>query len=154
MSLYAWIIDRDVTVPYGSTDEGVVGGHDAPARMVDQLKESRAYGTPFRMVDGDGEVIYLGRILAERMPKLNVDGEMHGDTAWDETLRTRMFPNTTLSGRANLFVMPNLDAANITYNMVRMMTDGVAIGPISLRTQFLSSAFSASSLASPAIRVT
>ena len=41
-----------------------------------------------------------------------------------------MFPNTTLTGRANLFVMPNLDAANITYNLVRVMTDGVAIGPI------------------------
>ena len=45
-------------------------------------------------------------------------------------LRMRMFPNTTLKGRANLYVMPNLDAANITYNMVRVMTDGVAIGPI------------------------
>ena len=41
-----------------------------------------------------------------------------------------MFPHTTLTGRANLFVMPNLDAANIAYNMVRVMTDGVAIGPI------------------------
>lgn len=69
-------------------------------------------------------------ILNRRMPRLEVDGEMQGDTAWDETLRQRMFPNTTLSGRANLFVMPNLDAANITYNMVRVMTDGVAIGPI------------------------
>jgi malate dehydrogenase (oxaloacetate-decarboxylating)(NADP+) len=41
-----------------------------------------------------------------------------------------MLPGTTLSGRANLFVMPNLDAANIAYNMTRVMTDGVAIGPI------------------------
>ena len=41
-----------------------------------------------------------------------------------------MMPNTTLSGRANLFVLPNIDAANITYNMIRVMTDGVAIGPI------------------------
>ena len=69
-------------------------------------------------------------ILARRMPRLNVDGEMQGDTAWDEALRRRMFPNTTLTGRANLFVLPNLDAANIAYNMVRVMTDGVAIGPI------------------------
>jgi malate dehydrogenase (oxaloacetate-decarboxylating)(NADP+) len=69
-------------------------------------------------------------ILARRVPKLNVDGEMQGDTAWDEALRRRMFPNTTLTGRANLFVLPNLDAANIAYNMVRVMTDGVAIGPI------------------------
>ena len=55
---------------------------------------------------------------------------MQGDTAWDDGLRRRIFPNTTLEGRANLFVMPNLDAANIVYNMVRVMTDGVAIGPI------------------------
>jgi malate dehydrogenase (oxaloacetate-decarboxylating)(NADP+) len=70
------------------------------------------------------------KILKARAPKLEVDGEMQADTAWDEVLRHRMFPNTTLNGRANLFVMPNLDAANIAYNMVRVMTDGVAIGPI------------------------
>ena len=69
-------------------------------------------------------------ILKARVPKLEVDGEMMADTAWDEDLRTRIFPNTTLKGRANLYVLPNLDAANITYNMVRVMTDGVAIGPI------------------------
>ncbi|MBX3712067.1 MAG: NADP-dependent malic enzyme [Lysobacter sp.] len=69
-------------------------------------------------------------IIRARAPKLEIDGEMMADTAWDDGLRKRMFPNTTLSGRANLFVMPNLDAANITYNMVRVMTDGVAIGPI------------------------
>jgi len=70
------------------------------------------------------------QIIRERVPKLEVDGEMMADTAWDEELRHRIFPNTTLKGRANLFVMPNLDAANITYNMVRVMTDGVAVGPI------------------------
>jgi len=69
-------------------------------------------------------------ILKARVPKLEVDGEMQADTAWDEGLRRRMFPHTTLSGRANLFVMPNLDAANITYNLIRVMTGGVAIGPI------------------------
>ncbi|GAB3344386.1 NADP-dependent malic enzyme [Marilutibacter aestuarii] len=69
-------------------------------------------------------------IIAQRAPKLEVDGEMMADTAWDEELRHRIFPNTRLKGRANLFVMPNLDAANITYNMIRMMTEGVAIGPI------------------------
>ena len=70
------------------------------------------------------------QILKARAPKLEMDGEMQADTAWDEALRKRMFPHTTLSGRANLFVMPNMDAANITYNIVRVMTDGVAIGPI------------------------
>ena len=70
------------------------------------------------------------QLIKQRYPKLEVDGEMQADTAWDEELRHRIFPNTLLKGRANLFVMPNLDAANITYNMVRVMTDGVAIGPI------------------------
>jgi malate dehydrogenase (oxaloacetate-decarboxylating)(NADP+) len=69
-------------------------------------------------------------LLKARVPKLEVDGEMMADTAWDEDLRYRIFPNTTLKGRANLYVLPNLDAANITYNMVRVMTDGVALGPI------------------------
>jgi malate dehydrogenase (oxaloacetate-decarboxylating)(NADP+) len=69
-------------------------------------------------------------ILRERAPKLEIEGEMQADTAWDDELRHRMFPNSMLKGRANLFVMPNLDAANIVYNMVRVMTDGVAIGPI------------------------
>ncbi|KAF1684450.1 NADP-dependent malic enzyme, partial [Pseudoxanthomonas broegbernensis] len=69
-------------------------------------------------------------LLLKRVPKLNMDGEMQGDTAWDEVLRQKIMPNGTLKGRANLFVLPNLDAANIAYNMVRVMTDGVAIGPI------------------------
>ncbi|HET7360236.1 MAG TPA: NADP-dependent malic enzyme [Rhodanobacteraceae bacterium] len=77
-----------------------------------------------------GKMRAVWQILKRRAPRLNMDGEMQGDTAWDEALRRRMFPHTTLSGRANLFVMPNLDAANITYNMVRVMTDGVALGPI------------------------
>ena len=69
-------------------------------------------------------------LIVARAPKLEIDGEMMADTAWDEALRKRMFPGTTLSGRANLFVLPNLDSANIAYNLVRVMTDGVAIGPI------------------------
>ncbi len=70
------------------------------------------------------------QIIRTRAPKLEVDGEMMADTAWSPQLREQMLPGTTLSGRANLFVMPNLDAANIAYNMTRVMTDGVAIGPI------------------------
>ena len=70
------------------------------------------------------------QIIRARVPKLDIDGEMMADTAWDEALRQRMFPNTTLKGRANLLVMPNLDAANIAYNLIRVATGGVAIGPI------------------------
>jgi malate dehydrogenase (oxaloacetate-decarboxylating)(NADP+) len=69
-------------------------------------------------------------LVVARAPKLDVDGEMMADTAWNEELRERIMPNSTLKGRANLYVMPNLDAANIAYNMVRVMTEGVAIGPI------------------------
>ena len=69
-------------------------------------------------------------LVIARVPGLMVDGEMMADTAWDEALRERIMPNSTLKGRANLYVMPNLDAANIAYNMVRVMTGGVAIGPI------------------------
>ena len=69
-------------------------------------------------------------LLRERMPTLEVEGEMHADAALAEDVRLRIFPNSRLTGSANLFVLPNLDAANITYNMLRVMTDGVAIGPI------------------------
>jgi malate dehydrogenase (oxaloacetate-decarboxylating)(NADP+) len=69
-------------------------------------------------------------LIKARVPKLEIDGEMMADTAWNPDLREQMFPNTTLSGSANLFVMPNLDSANIAYNITRVMTDGVAIGPI------------------------
>ena len=68
--------------------------------------------------------------LLKHNPRLNVDGEMQGDTAWDEVLREKLLPGSTLKGRANLFVLPNLEAANIAYNLVRVFTDGVAIGPI------------------------
>ncbi|KRG58479.1 NADP-dependent malic enzyme [Stenotrophomonas sp. W1S232] len=70
------------------------------------------------------------QLLLARNPRLNVDGEMQGDTAWDEALRERLLPGSTLKGRANLFVLPNLEAANIAYNLVRVFTDGVAIGPV------------------------
>ncbi|MGN6223841.1 NADP-dependent malic enzyme [Pseudoxanthomonas sp.] len=79
---------------------------------------------------GSNKMRQVRELLLKRKPDLNVDGEMQGDTAWDEVLRQRIMPGSTLSGRANLFVLPNLDAANITYNMVRVVTDGVAIGPI------------------------
>ena len=69
-------------------------------------------------------------ILQNAAPDLEVDGEMHGDAALNEALRHRIMPNSKLKGTANLFVFPNIDAANITFNMMRVMTDGVALGPI------------------------
>jgi malate dehydrogenase (oxaloacetate-decarboxylating)(NADP+) len=69
-------------------------------------------------------------IVRERAPGLEIEGEMHADTALNEEIRDRLFPNSRLKGKANLFVCPNLDAANIGYNITRVMTEGVAIGPI------------------------
>ena len=72
-------------------------------------------------------------ILRERAPDLNVDGEMHGDAALSVEIRDKMHPESTLSGEANLLVMPNLDAANISFNLMKMANgDGVSIGPILL----------------------
>jgi len=72
------------------------------------------------------------QLIRQRAPELEAEGEMEGDTALSETLRLRMFPNSRLEGAANLLIMPSLDAANISFNLLKMMTDGVAIGPIML----------------------
>jgi malate dehydrogenase (oxaloacetate-decarboxylating)(NADP+) len=70
------------------------------------------------------------QILRERAPKLEVEGEMQADAALVPEIRERLFPNSKLSGAANVFVFPNLDSANISFNMLRAMTDGVVLGPI------------------------
>jgi malate dehydrogenase (oxaloacetate-decarboxylating)(NADP+) len=69
-------------------------------------------------------------IIRERAPHVEVEGEMQADAALAADIRDRLFPNSLLTGTANLFVMPNLDSANIAYNLVRAMTDGVGLGPI------------------------
>ena len=70
------------------------------------------------------------RLLRERDPSLEVEGEMQADVALDPDLRARVFPNSRLTGRANVFVFPNLAAANAAFNITRSMSDGVVIGPI------------------------
>jgi malate dehydrogenase (oxaloacetate-decarboxylating)(NADP+) len=69
-------------------------------------------------------------LLRDRLPKIEVEGEMHADTAMNPGVRERLFPNSRLTGSANVFVCPNLDAANIAFNMTRVMTDGGVLGPI------------------------
>ncbi len=71
----------------------------------------------------------LLRILA---PNLECDGEMHGDSALSAELRNKAFPHSRLKGVANLLVFPNLDAANITLNVVKAATDALHVGPILL----------------------
>jgi malate dehydrogenase (oxaloacetate-decarboxylating)(NADP+) len=72
-------------------------------------------------------------LFVQRMPEIPADGEMHGDAALDEELRTRLMPTSTLSGEANVLVAPNLDAANILFNVLKMTGGhGVTVGPILL----------------------
>src|SRR5580698_5648087 len=72
-------------------------------------------------------------ILRERAPDLHVDGEMHGDVALDHNLRREVLPESTLEGDANLLVLPNIDAANISYNLLKTAAgNNIAIGPMLL----------------------
>ena len=72
-------------------------------------------------------------LLHQRDPALEVDGEMHGDCAFDAGLRASLLPQTTLSGEANLLVFPGLDAANIACNLLKTTaSNNVAIGPMLL----------------------
>ncbi|PAT34423.1 NADP-dependent malic enzyme [Vandammella animalimorsus] len=72
-------------------------------------------------------------LLREQAPWLDVDGEMHGDVALDEQARRALMPSTTLQGDANLLVLPNIDAANIAYNLLKTAAGhNIAIGPMLL----------------------
>mgnify|MGYP003343528175 CR=1 FL=1 len=72
-------------------------------------------------------------LIQQQAPWLEIDGEMHGDTALDESYRTQLMPRTTLSGEANLLVCPNIDAANIAYNLLKVAAgNNIALGPVLL----------------------
>jgi malate dehydrogenase (oxaloacetate-decarboxylating)(NADP+) len=72
-------------------------------------------------------------LLREKAPWLEVEGEMHGDVALDAAARATLMPNNALSGEANLLVLPNIDAANISYNLLKTAAGGnIAIGPVLL----------------------
>jgi len=72
-------------------------------------------------------------LITERMPGLEIDGEMHGDAALSEDIRMKIFPNARLKGPANLLIMPTLDAANISFNLLKTSSgDGITVGPILL----------------------
>ena len=72
-------------------------------------------------------------LLREQAPWLEVDGEMHGDVALDGKQRTAIMPHSALMGDANLLVFPNIDAANISYNLLKTAAGGnIAIGPVLL----------------------
>ena len=69
-------------------------------------------------------------IISTTFPDLAVEGEMNADAALSEETRNTIFPNAAYKDGANLLVMPNLDAANITYNMVKVMGEGLPVGPM------------------------
>lgn len=72
-------------------------------------------------------------LLREQAPWLEVDGEMHGDVALDADARAALMPHSTLKGAANLLVLPNMDSANIAYNLLKTAAGGnIAIGPVLL----------------------
>jgi malate dehydrogenase (oxaloacetate-decarboxylating)(NADP+) len=69
-------------------------------------------------------------ILKAQHPNLEVDGEMQGDAALSPLFRERVLPHARLAGEANVLIMPNLDAANIAYQMIMVLADGLTVGPI------------------------
>jgi len=72
-------------------------------------------------------------LIRERAPDLQIEGEMHGDAALSEEIRLKVFPRSRLRGEANLLVMPTLDAANISFNLLKTASGGgVTIGPMLL----------------------
>jgi len=76
------------------------------------------------------------QLLRARLPDIEVEGEMQGDAALSEEIRQKAFPNTKLKGDANLLVMPSLDAANISFNLMKVVGgSGITVGPILLGTK-------------------
>ncbi len=79
------------------------------------------------------KMLFALALINARDPDLEVEGEMHGDAALSEEVRQRVFPNSRLKGAANLLIMPTLDAANISFNLLKVSSsNGVTIGPILL----------------------
>ena len=74
-------------------------------------------------------------ILREFVPDLHVDGEMHADAALSDSIRNKVIIDSSLSGTANLLIMPNIEAAHIGYNLLKMLGGGVSIGPILIGTK-------------------
>src|SRR2546429_260192 len=69
-------------------------------------------------------------LLKEKHPELEADGEMQGDTALSEAARKLVLPHSKLEGEANILIMPNLDTANVAYQMIKSLADALPVGPI------------------------
>ncbi|MEM6811505.1 MAG: NADP-dependent malic enzyme [Pseudomonadota bacterium] len=86
---------------------------------------SRRGGSPEKMREAC-------RIIKERDQSLEIDGEMHADTALMQDIRDNLMPNSSLKGEANLLIMPNIEAASISFNMLKILGEGIPIGPLLL----------------------
>ncbi len=83
----------------------------------------------------DPEAEKMRKAVAEirlREPDLEIEGEMHADSALDEEIRKLIYPNAQLEGTANLLMMPNISAANIALNMLKILGEGQSVGPLLL----------------------
>ena len=86
-----------------------------------------------RATESANKMSQARQIVSARAPDLEVDGEMQADSALSEKIRRSNYPDSTLTGSANLLITPNLDTGNVTYNLLKMTgSNGVAIGPILL----------------------
>ena len=86
-----------------------------------------------RPTESSRKMALARRLIGERAPSLEVDGEMHADSALSESIRMASYPDSTLKGSANLLITPNLDTGNVTYNLLKMTgSNGIAMGPVLL----------------------
>jgi malate dehydrogenase (oxaloacetate-decarboxylating)(NADP+) len=72
------------------------------------------------------------KILRQRAPELEVDGEMTGEMALNEEYRKRLFPSSSLTGQANLMVAPDLNSAHIAFGLAKIIGNAVGVGPLLL----------------------
>jgi malate dehydrogenase (oxaloacetate-decarboxylating)(NADP+) len=93
-------------------------------------------------------------LLHERDPELEVEGEMTADMALDEDYRRHVFPNSRLRGPANLLVMPSLDAAHIAFNLARVISNSVTVGPILLGARLPAHVLTSSATARRVVNMT
>ncbi len=70
------------------------------------------------------------QLLKDKHPEIEADGEMQGDTALSAAARKLVLPQSDLEGEANILIMPNLDTANIAYQMIKSLADALPVGPI------------------------
>ncbi|HEX2524910.1 MAG TPA: NADP-dependent malic enzyme [Geminicoccus sp.] len=143
-TVHGLLLDRgllflaDTYVSVEQTAETIVETTLAASRAIDRfgIKPKVALVSHSNFGSRESKEVRMMRealaIIRERSPGLEIDGEMHADTALLPALREKILPDSNLAGEANLLIMPGLDAAHIAYSLVRAVTNCVSIGPIVL----------------------